>query len=152
MDPINTLIRNGCFEGQGFSLNLNPSYDQGGLLGHTGVDVNCGWGTPVAALASGLVYSTYPIDAPASDGYTAVFTICETPLEVFEFSYGHVSEIDCQIGQQVKAGDIVAKEGNHGVGYVGNRLITPAEQRAGDHEGSHRHYQKRVVFKTQRMS
>jgi hypothetical protein len=51
--------------------------------------------------ATSGVYSTYPIAHPASDGYTAVFTICETPLETFEFSYGHVSEIDCAIGQTV---------------------------------------------------
>ncbi len=52
----------------------------------------------------------------------------------------------------MKAGDVIAKEGNHGVVYVGNRLITLAQQKAGDHEGSHRHYQKRPVFKTQKMS
>ena len=33
MGPVNALIQNGCHEGQGFSQNLNPSYDQGGLLG-----------------------------------------------------------------------------------------------------------------------
>ena len=46
MKPISTLIQNGCREGQGFSQNLNPSYGQGGLLGHTGVDAK----TWIAAL------------------------------------------------------------------------------------------------------
>jgi peptidoglycan hydrolase-like protein with peptidoglycan-binding domain len=145
------VVTDHCAEGQGFALNYNPSYHDGGLLGHTGVDVSCGWGTPVAALADGYVYSTYPIEHPASDGYTAVFTIVETPLEVFEMSYGHVSEIDCQIGQQVKVGDIIAKEGNHGTVYSGNTLITLAMQAAGDHRGAHRHYQKRPVIKTQTL-
>src|SRR4051812_39560740 len=97
MPPASQYVPNGCNEGQGFSQNFNPSYSAGGLIGHTGIDVACGYGSPIAALVAGEVYSTYPIDHPASDGYTAVFTICHTPLEDFEFSYGHVSEIDCQI-------------------------------------------------------
>ncbi len=147
MNQLATLLSGSCVEGQGFSQNFNPSYHQGGLLGHTGIDVNCGWGTPIASLTSGLVYSTYPINQPASDGYTAVFVITETPLETFEMSYGHVSEVDCQIGQHVKVGDVIAKEGNYGAVYVGNRLITLAEQAIGNHEGHHRHYQKRPVTK-----
>jgi hypothetical protein len=139
-----------CTEAQGFALNYNPLYHSGGLLGHTGVDVNCGYGTPIASLTSGMVYSTFPIEHPASDGYTAVFVLTETPLEVFEMSYGHVSEIDCSIGQIVQVGDIIAKEGNHGIVYVGNTLITLAMQAAGNHDGHHRHYQKRVLKKVAR--
>lgn len=149
---LEQILAGGCYEGQPFSANFNPSYHSGGLLGHTGIDVNCGYGTPIQALTAGMVYSTFPIEHPASDGYTAVFTLVETPLEIFEFSYGHVSEIDCVIGQLIKPGDIIAKEGNHGTVYVGNRLITLAEQAAGDHEGSHRHYQKRPVFKTKDLN
>jgi peptidoglycan hydrolase-like protein with peptidoglycan-binding domain len=153
MNPL-TLPQIGpaCAEGQGFGKNFNPSYHDGGLLGHTGIDVNCGWASPIEALCDGIVYSTYPIEHPASDGYTAVFTLCETPLEVFEFSYGHVSEIDCQIGQQIKKGDVIAKEGNHGTVYSGNTLITLAMQAAGDHDGHHRHYQKRPCIKTRQLS
>lgn len=136
-----------CVEGQGFAKNYNPLYHEGGLLGHTGIDINCGYGSPIASLTSGLVYSTYPIEKPANDGYTAVFVITETPLETFEFSYGHVSEIDCTVGQEVKTGDTIAKEGNHGEVYSGNTLITLAMQAAGDHDGHHRHYQKRAVKK-----
>lgn len=151
MSPLNQLLAQHCIEGQGFSQNYNPSYQAGGLLGHTGVDVSCGYGTPIAAIADGTVYSTYPINQPAMDGYTAVFTICKTPLEYFEFSYGHVSEIDVQIGQDVHKGDLIAKEGNHGVVYAGNVLITPAMQKAGDQRGSHRHYQKRPVIRTMQL-
>ena len=150
MNSLNTLLNNGCYEGQGFSQNYNPSYHQGGLLGHTGIDVNCGWGSPIASLTNGLVYSTYPINQPASDGYTAVFVIAETPLETFEMSYGHVSQITCTIGQTVKVGDIIAGEGNHGTVYAGNTLITLAMQAAGNHDGHHRHYQKRPVKKVTR--
>lgn len=141
-----------CYVGQGFGKNYNPSYHDGGLLGHTGVDVNCGWGTPIKSLTDGLVYSTYPVEYPASDGYTAVFVITETALETFEMSYGHVSEIDCVIGQKVQKGDAIAKEGNKGTVYSGNTLITLAQQAAGVRDGHHRHYQKRPVVKIKQMS
>lgn len=149
---MDTLIPETCQLGQPFGVNFNPSYHAGGLLGHTGRDYNCGYGSPIASLCNGLVYSTYPIEKPANDGYTAVFTLVETPLETFEFSYGHVSEIDCTIGQQVKVGDIIAKEGNHGTVYVGNTLITLAQEQAGDHDGHHRHYQKRPVIKSKTLN
>lgn len=149
MNPLSLpQIGTGCVEGQGFGQNANPSYHTDGLIGHTGIDVACGYGSPIQALCDGYVYSLFPIDHPASDGYTAVFTLVTTPLETFEFSYGHVSEIDCSIGQSVRAGQVIAKEGNHGTVYSGNILITLAMQAAGDQRGHHRHYQKRPVIKT----
>jgi len=145
-------IGNGCIEGQGFGQNYNPSYHAGGLLGHTGIDIACGYASPIEALCEGYVYSLYPIDHPASDGFTAVYTLVTTPLETFEFSYGHVSEIDCTIGQSVRTGQVIAKEGNHGTVYAGNIQITLAMQAAGDTRGHHRHYQKRPVIKTPVLS
>lgn len=153
MNPqLQALQDNGCYEAQGFGGNANPTYSGIGLLGHPGIDEHCGYGTPIKALASGKVFSLYPVDHPASDGYTAIMTLCSTPLEDFEFLYGHVSEIDVQIGDVVNAGDVIGKEGNHGPIYSGNRLITLAEQAAGNHEGSHRHYQKRPVLKTRKLN
>lgn len=143
---LEQILAGGCYEGQGFGQNFNPSYHQGGLIGHTGIDIGCGYGTPIQALCTGMVYSTYPITPRVTqDGYTAVFQLVTTPLEVFEFSYGHVSEIDCQIGQQVTAGDVIAKEGNYGTVYSGNIRITVDQENSGNHAGSHRHYQKRPV-------
>jgi hypothetical protein len=40
---------------------------------------------------------------------------------------------------------------NHGVVYDKGVLITLAIQSAGDHRGSHRHYQKRPVVKTAQL-
>lgn len=140
--------RTGCDIGQGFGLNYNPSYGQAKLNGHTGVDEACGYGSEIQALTPGLVYSVFSPSAPASDGYTAVYTLCRTPLETFEFSYGHVSEILVPLNFDAKKGDVIAKEGNRGTVYSGNVRITPAMQAAGDHRGAHRHYQKRPVIAT----
>src|SRR4051812_25338834 len=141
-----------CDIGQGFAKNYNPSYKGWNLLGHTGQDETCGYGSDIRALANGIVYSAYTPAKPASDGYTAVFTLCRTPLETFEFSYGHVSEITTHIGDTVLVGDVIAKEGNRGVVYSGNTLITLAMQAAGNKHGSHRHYQKRRVLERMRTT
>lgn len=140
----------GCYEAQGFAQNYNPAYHAGGLLGHTGVDVHCGWGSPIYSIVAGEVISTFAVERPASDGFTAIFILVKTPLEYFEWCIGHVSEINVKIGDQVKVGDLIGKEGNYGTVYSGNRLITLAEQRAGNHEGAHRHYQKRPVVRVTR--
>jgi hypothetical protein len=47
---------------------------------------------------------------------------------------------------------VIAKEGNHGVVYSGNTLITLAMQAAGDQRGHHRHHQKRPVIETKQLS
>jgi hypothetical protein len=141
-----------CYEAQGFSQNFNPFYHGVGLLGHPAIDINCGYGSPIASYVDGLVYSLYTIDQPANDGYTAIYLICETPLEDFEMCIGHVSHIDVEIGQHVHKGDIIGKEGNHGVVYAGNTLITLAMQKAGDQRGHHRHVQKRPVIKVSRTT
>jgi Putative peptidoglycan binding domain len=78
--------------------------------------------------------------------------LCQTTLETFEFQIGHVSEIDVVIGQTVKKGDIIGKEGNHGPVFSGLTPITLAMQKAGDHRGSHRHLQKRPVYKVRTTS
>src|SRR4051794_11649669 len=90
-----------CDFGQIFGANANPLYAGGGLYGHPGVDISCGYGSLIEALATGVVYSMYTPERPANDGYTAIYTVCQTALEMFELSYGHVSQIDVKIGDYV---------------------------------------------------
>ncbi len=137
----------GCVIGQGFAKNANSLYKTTGLLGHPAIDENCGYGTPIFSFVEGDMYSAYFPSKPASDGYTAIYLLCQTPLETFEFSVGHVSEIFIKIGDHVKKGDLIGREGNKGQVYYGDQHITLAMQAAGDKRGSHRHYQKRPVVK-----
>lgn len=136
-----------CSRAQGFGENANPFYKGVGLRGHPGVDVHCGYGSPILSPVSGIVSSTFAVERPAADGFTMIAILVETELEIGEFQIGHVSEIDVKIGDHVTIGQLIGKEGNKGEVYSGNRLITLADQRAGNHEGSHRHYQWRVVSK-----
>ena len=145
MNDIKRPLDFQCTIGQHFGANATSFYSSEGLRGHPGIDESCGYGSDIKAYADGIAYSLYTPQKPASDGYTAIFTICETPLEVFELAYGHVSDITVAIGATVRKGQVIGKEGNKGVVYSGGQLITLAMQRAGDTRGSHRHGQKRPL-------
>ncbi len=143
-DPLS-----GCEIAQFFGQNANPLYAGSGLNGHPGIDESCapGYGSPYSSLVEGVVYSMWTPQHPASDGYTAVYVLVTTPLETFEFTVGHVSEILVKLGDYVKRGQIIAKEGNKGEVWSKGVHITLAMQDAGDHRGSHRHLQKRPVIR-----
>lgn len=132
-----------CTIHQGFGDNANDFYRSIGLKAHPGVDEACGYGSEVKSYVEGYVYAVYTPENPASDGYTAVYMLCKTPLETFEFSVGHLSRVDVVVGQYVKEGDVIGLEGNKGTVYSGGQRITRAMQDRGDTRGSHRHVQKR---------
>ncbi len=136
-----------CTLGQAFGGNSNPIYSASGLRGHTGFDEACGYGTEIRSYVDARVYELFNIGNPANDGYTAILSIVETPLEVFEWIVGHVSRIDANIGDSIVKGQVIGAEGNHGPVYNGGVPITLAMQAAGDRRGSHRHMQKRPLNK-----
>ena len=140
-----------CTIGQPFGENQNDFYASIGLRGHTGIDEACGYGTNVHAYAPGHVYSMYTVEHPANDGFVCVYTICQTDLEIFEFSYGHLSQIEVKLGNDVQKGEKIGEEGNKGVVYSGGRRITLAMQARGDRRGSHRHVQKRPLYKVKKI-
>lgn len=135
-----------CYEGQGFGENANNSYASSGLSGHTGQDWACGFGTPIKSPFNGFVYKVLTKENPSNDGsgFTGVFMIVDDGIECFEWLIGHCNPSVAE-GQQVKAGDIIGTEANHGTVFTGNVQITLAMQAAGDERGSHRHEQKRPV-------
>lgn len=135
-----------CFEGQGFGGNANPSYASGGLKGHTGIDTCCGYGTDIHSAYDGYVYKVIT-PQNTGDGFTGVFMIVDDGVELFEYLVGHCNPT-VSVDTFVKKGDVIGTEANHGTVYIGNILITLAMQKAGDQRGSHRHNQKRAIFKT----
>lgn len=128
---------------QGFGESP-ASYDP--LKGHPGRDTACGYGSVVLSPVKGIVYSMYTPEKPARDGYTAVYILCRTKLETFEFSIGHLSKIYVKVGDTVDVGTPLGEEGNKGFVFAGNKRITLEMQKAGSKEGAHRHNQKRVVM------
>jgi hypothetical protein len=140
-----------CYRGQNFGANANPSYAAGQLKGHPGIDVSCGWGSPITAHFDAYIYKVFIPERPANDGYTAVFMIVDDGIELFEWIVGHCKPT-VKKGQYVKKGDVIGTEANHGLVYSGNILITLAMQRAGDQRGHHRHYQKRPLMKVRKRT
>lgn len=135
-----------CYIGQGFGENMNPSYKDGGLKGHSGVDQNCGFGSPIYSQHSGIAYKVLTKSHPANDGtgFTGVFMIVDDGIECFEWLVGHCDPVVTE-GQKIEKGELIGFEANHGTVFSGNMQITLAMQQAGDTRGSHRHTQKRPV-------
>lgn len=134
---------------QGFGGNATATYKNGGLLGHTGVDESCGYGSEIRSYYDNeYVYKVLDVNHPANDGsgFTGVFTIVDNGVECFEFLYGHCDPL-VKVGQILPKGSLVGTEANHGEVYAGNERITLAMQKAGDRRGSHRHNQKRLLRK-----
>lgn len=142
-----------CTCNQKFHQNANSSYKLNGLIGHTGYDASCGFGSPIHSLYSGVVYKVLTKNTPANDGsgFTGVFMIVDDGIECFEWLVGHCNPSVSE-GQYINKGDIIGTEANHGTVYSDGKLITLAMQAAGDTRGSHRHYQKRPVVKVARTS
>jgi hypothetical protein len=141
-----------CTEGQGFGGNATPVYKSEGLVAHPGQDWGCGWGTPITSRYDGYAYKVWSFDlTPAADGYTQVAIIVDDGLESFEWVVGHLNP-SVLVGTQVKKGDIIGTEANHGPVYSGNIPISVALQKTGDQRGHHRHYQKRPFMWVQKTS
>lgn len=135
-----------CAVGQGFAENSNPTYIINGLKGHTGIDVACGFGTPIYSDFIGVVYKVLTKEKPANDGsgFTGVFMIVDNGIECFEWLIGHCDPV-VKVGDTVYKGQLLGYEANHGTVFSGNIFITPLMQANGDQRGNHRHYQMRPL-------
>lgn len=136
-----------CEITQTFYGNATDLYKKSGMLGHGAEDEVCGYGSPIECPLDGYVYSVFDDVHRAGDGYWGVYMICEYKGQVGELCVGHPSKILVPIGQNVKKGEIIGLEGNHGTVFVGQEQITIPMQIAGDHRGSHRHWQWRPLKK-----
>src|SRR5258708_2790696 len=137
-----------CYETQGFNGNANPYYQSHGLTGHTGIDILCGYGTPIYSDFDGYVYKVLTKENPSNDGtgFTGVFIIVDNGIECFEWLVGHCNPL-VQEKTHVTKGQLIGTEANHGIVYSGGEQITYTMQQAGDQRGSHRHVQKRPLIK-----
>lgn len=143
-----------CYLDQSFGGNATATYKNGGLLGHTGVDNRCGYGSEIKSyFDTEYVYKVLTKENPANDGsgFTGVFTIVDNGIETFEFLYGHCNP-SVTVGQILTKGTVIGTEANNGEVYIrqsdGTYLrITLEMQKNGDQRGAHRHDQKRILKK-----
>jgi hypothetical protein len=142
-----------CTPGQGFGGNDVATYKAGGLLGHTAIDNQCGYGTPINSYwDKEYVYKVLTKENPANDGsgFTGIFTIVEQDGVVFEFLYGHCDPNPGLLGTTLTKNQFIGREGNNGEVYSGvdgNLRITLEMQKSGDTRGAHRHDQARMLRK-----
>lgn len=135
---------------QAFGANATPTYVAGGLKGHSGVDFDNGYGSPIHSYWNEeYVYKVLTVDNPANDGsgFTGVFTIVEQDGKVFEFLYGHCNPT-VKVGSILTKGSVLGTQSNNGECYSGGVRITLEMQKNGDHRGTHRHDQARELVKS----
>lgn len=137
-----------CETTQGFYDNKNNAYAGIGLKAHSGLDIECGYGTDIEFPLDGFVSNVLDKTHLASDGFWAVYVICMYNGVIGELCVGHCSRIDVKVGDLINKGQVIGAEGNHGLIYYGNTLITLVMQAAGDTRGHHRHWQWRPLIKT----
>jgi RHS repeat-associated protein len=99
---------------------------------HKGLDINFGsgsfdYGAPALATHDGKVVGIHE----TSDGSSGRYIVIQSPDGTFQTSYLHLSDVDVEIGQNIKEGDEIGKVGGSGFGKnLGY--------------GSHMHYSIRV--------
>jgi len=130
---------------QKFSLNYNPSYQGGGLLGHTGWDMVAPHETPLYASMDGYCYALLNENNSNLMKYRAVLTIVEDAGLWYELSYGHLEDIFVKANTPIKRGDIIGTQGNTGNVFSGGIEVTNAMKKAGNTAGSHLHLQLKVI-------
>lgn len=139
-----------CTVSQGFGGNATATYKAGGLLGHSGTDHDCGFGSPIHSYwDSEYVYKVLTKDHPSNDGsgFTGVFTIVEQNGKVFEFLYGHCNPSPDLLGKTITKGTLIGTQANNGEVYSNGVRITLEMQKNGDTRGTHRHDQARELRK-----
>lgn len=96
-----------------YFLERPEFYSRFGLPGHEGIDFGTDVGTPVLAVADGVV-SGIETD-PNKHAYGLYIRLRHTtPDGTFSTIYGHLSEINVAVDQQVRSRDVIGKSGNTG--------------------------------------
>lgn len=108
--PIDLNNPNALNISSGFGGRASP----GGIgsTNHKGVDVPVSTGTPVMAIADGIV--VYAGAASGYGNYVAIDYGTGSDGTTYGSGYGHLSSVKCQVGQKVKKGDVVAISGSTG--------------------------------------
>jgi len=128
---------------QGFSENANESYARDGLIGHTAVDWGISWGNPIINCAEdAYCYSVMNRGHMDPMKYRAVFTLVNAYNGVSEWSevsYGHLDEINAEVGKMYQPKDILGTCGNTGTVFTWGREVTLEEKLRGSKAGTHLH-------------
>ena len=88
----------------------NPAmYKQFGILGHNGIDFDAPMGTPILAVADGVIS-----EAKEDSGYGITIREIVQQDKKAEIVYGHLQKLLCKVGDVVKQGDTIGLTDNTG--------------------------------------
>lgn len=134
-NPVQNGILKGWSEGHitQFFLENPHLYKSIGHPGHLGLDIVGSKGCPILACADGVVVEVK--NYPKLGGLTLrIHTKPNENGDYYEANYGHLDEVLVAEGDEVKAGQVVAKMGNSGmVSSGGNIYWGDAPGNAGTH-------------------
>lgn len=128
---------------QGFAKNFNPHYVNGGLKGHTGIDMVSKHLAPIYSIVDSYCYSHVNRENMNLKKFRAVYTLVELNGAWYEISYGHLMDIYAHPKTYLKAGTLIGNQGATGDVYIGGKVPTDEERKNG--AGSHLHLQFRAV-------
>lgn len=91
-----------------YGWRIHPIYKQ--RIHHNGIDISVPIGTPVKAIADGIV-----VESRSADGY-GYFVVLEHKIngKIYTSEYGHILRPKIEKGTIVKQGNVIAKSGNEG--------------------------------------
>lgn len=110
----------------GENIPLYASLNIGLNNGHNGLDIVAPWGTPILAMTKQRVVEV----KNSPNGYGKHVRCVD---EDYEYTYGHLSSIDCIIGQELEEGEEFAKMGNTGFVVSGATPFWKMNPYAGTH-------------------
>jgi len=112
-----------------------------GLKGHNGIDIVAPYGTPILATSTQTIVEVK--DNPSGYG-KHIRAIDDT----YEYTYGHLSEISVEVGDEAKVGYEIGKMGNSGFVVSG---ATPFWE-YNPYAGTHLHFGVREIGGTDNWS
>jgi murein DD-endopeptidase MepM/ murein hydrolase activator NlpD len=94
----------------GFGMRMNPVLKK--RMMHKGVDFRAPLGTEIYAARDGVIQAA-GVPPKGKEGYGITIGIDHDSS--FQTFYAHLSEVKVEVGQQVKAGELIALSGNSGL-------------------------------------
>lgn len=116
----------------GVNHSLYQNFNKAGL--HNGIDIiqsdeKQGYGTPILAMHNGII-GKMGYDVPHQTKGNGIYLLSEDGT--FSTVYWHLSGFNCNIGQEVKAGEIIGLMGNTG-------FVRPLPTQEKPYNGTHLH-------------
>lgn len=134
---------------QPFGGNANTYYKTNKLMGHPGDDLVSTYKDSIMSTSSlgERVYKILNRNNPDIGKFRAVCTLVEDGDKVYELQYGHVIDIFVKEGDWLRAGAVIATEGNTGEVWSNGIPVTVEERKNGSKAGTHLHFQVRECTK-----